>query len=60
MTGWFRKKEVARVWLIERDPSNLMIKKSKVISGDQRKGFQHDLTEKLRKGTIEIDTTITI
>ncbi|XP_056017097.1 ceramide kinase 1-like isoform X2 [Ostrea edulis] len=51
MTGWFRKKEVARVWLIERDPSNLMIKKSKVISGDQRKGFQHDLTEKLRKET---------
>ncbi|XP_048772711.2 ceramide kinase-like [Ostrea edulis] len=47
MTGWVWKTEVTRVWLIEHGSSNLLLKKCRVVSGDQRRRFQHDLTEKI-------------
>ncbi|XP_056017092.1 uncharacterized protein LOC125673096 [Ostrea edulis] len=49
--GWFQKTEITRVWLIEHGSSNVLLKKCKVISGDQRKHFQYDLTEMLTKET---------
>lgn len=48
--GWFQKTEITRVWLIEHGSSNVLLKKCKVISGDQRKRFHYDLTEMLTKG----------
>ncbi|XP_061198222.1 sphingosine kinase 1-like [Saccostrea echinata] len=51
VTGWFNKTEVTRVWLIEHGPSNLLLKKCKVVSGEQRKRFQQDLTEKTANET---------
>ncbi|XP_062591768.1 uncharacterized protein LOC134253267 [Saccostrea cucullata] len=51
LIGWFYKTEVTQVWLIEHAPSNLLLKKCKIISGDQRKQFQHDLTEKITCST---------
>ncbi|XP_056000651.1 uncharacterized protein LOC130048232 [Ostrea edulis] len=49
--GWFWRTEVTRVWLIEHGSSNALLKQSKVVSGDERKGFQHDLSEKIAKET---------
>ncbi|XP_056019347.1 uncharacterized protein LOC125678327 [Ostrea edulis] len=49
--GWFWRTEVTRVWLIEHGSSNTLLKQSRVVSGDQRKRFQHDLTEKIGKET---------
>ncbi|XP_056020070.1 uncharacterized protein LOC125672299 isoform X2 [Ostrea edulis] len=46
VTGWFWRTEVTRVWLIEHGPSNSLLKRSIIVSGDLRKRFQHDLTEK--------------
>ncbi|XP_048772636.1 uncharacterized protein LOC125678311 [Ostrea edulis] len=51
VSGWVWKTEVTRVWLIEHGSSNLLLKKCRVVSGDQRKRFQHDLTEKIEKET---------
>ncbi|XP_061197395.1 uncharacterized protein LOC133205572 [Saccostrea echinata] len=49
--GWFYKTEVTRLWVIEHGHSNLLLKKCKIVSGDQRKRFQHDLTEKITNKT---------
>ncbi|XP_056000678.1 uncharacterized protein LOC125670092 [Ostrea edulis] len=51
VTGWFWKTEITRVWLIEHGPSNLLLKKCRNVSGDQRKRFQHDLTNKISNET---------
>jgi hypothetical protein len=56
-TGWFWRTEVTRVWLIERGSSNLLLKKCKVVTGDQRICFQHDLTEKIDKGAVAYSKT---
>ncbi|XP_048776575.1 uncharacterized protein LOC125680836 [Ostrea edulis] len=47
--GWFWRTEITRLWLIEHGSSNQLLKKCKVISGEQRKPFQHDLTEKRKE-----------
>ncbi|XP_048772601.2 uncharacterized protein LOC125678295 [Ostrea edulis] len=51
ITGWFWRTEVTRVWLIEHGSSNALVKQSRVVSGDQRKRFQYDLSEKIAKET---------
>lgn len=53
VTGWFWRTEVTRVWLIEHGPSNSLLKRSIIVSGDLRKRFQHDLTEKTTTGKIK-------
>ncbi|XP_062591764.1 uncharacterized protein LOC134253266 isoform X1 [Saccostrea cucullata] len=49
--GWFTKTEFTRVWLIENGASNTLLKKCKIITGDQRKDFQQDLTKRIANGT---------
>ncbi|XP_048772657.1 uncharacterized protein LOC125678315 isoform X2 [Ostrea edulis] len=51
ITGWFWRTEVTRVWLIEHGSSNALLKKHRIVSGDQRKSFQHDISEKIVQKT---------
>ncbi|XP_056019303.1 uncharacterized protein LOC125678301 isoform X2 [Ostrea edulis] len=51
MVGWVWKTEVTRVWLIEHESSNLLVKKCIVVSGNERKRFQQALTRKTVKET---------
>ncbi|XP_048772587.2 ceramide kinase-like [Ostrea edulis] len=51
VTGWFWKTEITRVWVIEHGSSNLLLKKCRDVSGDKRKRFQHDLSDKIANET---------